>query len=369
MRQISNLKDSVAGILSGIDIGNVANLYGAFERAARVFVQRAKIPETQGTQDISLYSGVTDYLIDNRIYGTSIMDIRPQGISRNSIDFVYKKLGDDFDRTKQFVYSGTMATFAYQQGTPIIRIVSSHTPAKTILDSMNDTTGWITSGNASGLAQDKSFYYQQPASLRFNLGAGGSQGLLTKTINPIDLTAYQGVGVAFLAIELPTATDFTSIGVKIGSDSANYYTISNTVSTLGAFVSGEFLLIPLDLANATPTLSPDITKIAYLQVYLNYNGTAQTNVRVGQLFITNPSPFQIIYASAGFFLSGGVVSTSITSDSDEILAKSIKYGALPIKQPASISTDTSTSEMESMTSTRTRFYHITQTFISSICYR
>src|ERR1035437_1838910 len=105
MKIVSNLKDEVAGLLSGLDLTNVDSLYGAFQRAARVLTQRAPIPETQGTQNITLYSGVTDYLIDTRIFGTSIYDIRPQGISRTAWDFVFKKFGDDFDRQKQYMYN------------------------------------------------------------------------------------------------------------------------------------------------------------------------------------------------------------------------------------------------------------------------
>ena len=348
-RKVINLKDGISALLSGIDLSNVADLYGAFQRAARVFVQKAKIPETQGTQNLSIYSGVTDYLIDTRIYGTSVMDIKPQGVSRSSSDFVYKKLADDFDRAKQFIYSGTIATFAYQQGTPIIRIVSSHTSPQAFLDRMSDTTGWVASGDASGLTKDSSFYYQSPASLRFNLATAGSQGLLTKTITSTDLSSYQNVGVAFLAIELPTASVFTSIGIKVGSSASNYYDVSNTQSTLGAFVSGQFLLIPFDTASATAVGSPDATKITYLQVYLNYDGTAQTNVRVGGLFIALPTPMQITYASAGFFLSGGVVSTSITTDDNEIILNDSAYQIYEYECALSVLQQTGGASADSMT--------------------
>lgn len=322
-RIVSNLKDSVAGLLSGLDVNQVDNLYGAFERSARLLIQKAKIPETQGTQNIMLYDGVTDYLIDPRIFGTNVLDIRPQGISRWRGDFVYKKFGDDFDRMKQIRYLGTYCTFDYSNGTPIIRIVSSITKQRNILDLMNDVTGWTANASLTNLTADPSFFYQTPASLRFNLANAGSQGTLTKTINSLDLTAYKASGVAFLAVELPT-TNFTSFELRIGSSASNYYTITNTTGTLG-FVTGQFMLVAFDMSLATIVGTPDISKITYLFVGLNYNGTAQTNVRVGNLFISLPSPMQILYGSAGFFRIGSVVSTSITTDNDEIILNDSAY--------------------------------------------
>lgn len=324
---ISNLKDSVAAKLSSIDLANVDNLFGAFETAARVFVQKAKVPETQVKQQLTIYAGVTDYLADTRLFGRGLIDIQPQGLRRQVNDFVYLKYQDEFDRLKNNVNWGynTISTFDYTNGTPVIRIVSKYTPQQIILDPMSSTTGWVAEGNASGLALDSSFFYQNPGSLRVNLAFSGSQGTLTKTITSTDLTSYLGVGVVFLAVEVPTGSNFTSFGVKIGSSASNYYTVSNTVCILGSFTSGQFMLIPLDLSLATTVGTPDITKITYIQVFANYNGTAQNNVRFGSLFISLPTPVTIIYSTAAFFSVAGVLSDSITAVTDTIILNDAAY--------------------------------------------
>ena len=51
MKTVLDLKDGVAGILSGIDITQISDLNGALERAARVVVQKAKIPKTPKPQN------------------------------------------------------------------------------------------------------------------------------------------------------------------------------------------------------------------------------------------------------------------------------------------------------------------------------
>lgn len=348
-RTVTTLKDSVAAILSGLDLAQVDNVNGAFERAARVFVQKAKIPETQTKQNITLYDGVTDYSFNSGVFGTSIVDIRPQGISRLRNDFVYKRLQDDFDRNKDYLTNGTMATFDYKNGDPIIRIKTTLTTPKIVLDTMNATTEWTAGGNASGLVADQTFYWQSPASLRFNVSSASSQATLEKTITQVDLTSYQGVGVIFLAIELPDASHFTSIGIQLGSDSSNYYDVSNTQSTLGDFVSGEFMLIPLDLADASTTGSPDITKIDYTKIYIDTDGSAQSNVRCGGLFISLPSPFQILSSTAGLFRVGETISNSITTVADEIILNDAAYTIYEYECALQVLQQTGGSNNDSMT--------------------
>jgi len=322
LKTVSDLKDSVAGILSGLDLQNVDNLYGAFQRAVRVLIQKADIPEASGLQNIILYDGVTDYPANTDIFGTAIRDIRPQGISRNPWDFVNKQFDDDFDRQKGWLPSGVKATFEYNAGVPTIRIVSANVTPKAIIDSLTDDTGWVASGSASGLAVDGSNYYQSPGSLRFTL-TGASVGLLTKTLTtPLDLSDDEDLGVAFLAIQIPsgaTAANLTSIQLKLGSSSGNYNNVSNTTGFLGAWVAGQWLLVAFDFSAASETGTPDWSAIDYVQVSITHAGTF-TNFHVGGLWISIPRPNQILYQTAAVFQeSGSSPSTNIASDNDTIL--------------------------------------------------
>lgn len=324
-RTVSTLKDSVSAKLSSLDLSNVDNLFGAFETAARVFEQKAKVPETQVKQQMVIYSGVTDYLADDMIFAKSVIDIQPQGITRQSSDFVWLQYQSDFDRMKQYVQFGTKCTLDYDNGTPVIRIVSSYTPPKLVLDPMNATSGWTADGvGASGLVADNSFFYQAPASLRFNLNSGQTQGTLTRTIDSVDLTDYQSTGVVFLAIEIPSSTAFTSFQLKLGSSASDYYLVSNTAGTLGN-VAGQFMLVAFDLSLATMVGNPDITQISYAQILINYDGTQQNNTRCGDLFISLPTPVTVIYGAAAFFSESGVITNEITDDNTVIILNDAAY--------------------------------------------
>lgn len=328
MKTIGQFKDSVAAILSGVDLSNVENLYGAFERAARTMIQKADIPEAYGKQNLTLYSGVYDYACDTRIFGSAIKDVRPQGNTRIQNDYVYRDQVEDFDRKKNFIANGTRVTFDYDKGTPILRVVTTLTIDKIILDTMGETTGWSALGDATSLTQDTAIYYQAPASLRFDLVAAGSFGYLEKTLTtPLDLTGYQSMGVGFLAVYLPTGTDFTDIVLRLGSDSSNYYRVASTSAFLGAFPSSEFTLVAFNLASATIAGSPDITNINYIRLGFTYNGTAQTNVRVGGLWLSLPCPTQLLYQTAAIFIPSGSTtpSTTITDDNDSIILNDAAY--------------------------------------------
>lgn len=328
-KSVFDLKNSVAGILSGLDLSNVDNLDGALERAARVLIQKADVPEASGTQNIVLYSNVYDYPCDTRIFGTALNDIRPQGVSRLPNNFVFKRSSQDFDRTKQYVGITTMATFDYYNGSPIIRIVSNQPQQRIIIDQMNATTGWVASGSASNLVQDSAVYYQSPASLRFTL-TGTSTGSLTKTLpNSLNLSSYQGVGVAFLAIEMPlgtAATNLTSIALEVGSNSSNYGTVTQTQGFLGAWVSGNWLLVAFDFATAVNTGTPNWSAIQFVKVSIATSATI-TNFRVGGLWICQPSPAQILYQSAAIYVPQGstAAQTTITSNTDTIVLNDAAY--------------------------------------------
>lgn len=321
-KTVSQLKDGVAAILSGLDMGNVPDLNGTLERAAANMITRCYIPEASGIQNISLYSGVTDYPIYENIYEADLIDIRPQGISRPIWDFTVKTNQATFDRTKGYYSNGTRAAFQYNQGTPIIRINTNNTTPQVLLDAMNSTTGWTVAGTASSLAQDTSSYWESPASLRFNVTVG--TGTLTKTINQADISSYQGVGVAFLAVYIPDVSLLTSISLKLGSSSTDYYSVTSTTGFTGAWTSDNWLLVPFDFATATPTGTPDWAEVDYAEVSVIASGT-QTNFHVGQLFIAQPCPYQILYQSPSIFLVSGATSPTITTNNDEIILNTAPY--------------------------------------------
>lgn len=324
-RTVKTLEDGVAALLTRKDLNSVNNLFGALERAFRTFLQKASIPEASTSQIVTLYDGVTDYAAVSPMFGSTVIDIQPVGQPRQNFD-ISKRVGiEDFDLNKQYAPSGYMISFETINGIRVMRIKSRFAPTRIVIDPMSATTGWATGGTASGLAQDKTFYYFNPASLRFTLTGAGS-GYLEKTLtNSVDMTAYQGIGVGFLELELPTL-NLTSVELRIGSDSSNYYAVTQTQGQMGAWTAGKFLDTPFDLSGATTVGSPDITKIKYVRLTFVTSGTI-TNLRCGYFSFSLPSQHEIFFTTSGIFknATSGVISNYISDDTDIVLLDDAAY--------------------------------------------
>lgn len=328
MPTVADLREDVSAILTGVDLDEVPNLYGSFERAVSTFIQKAPVLEASGRDPIMLYDRVTDYLAPETIFGGALIDVRPQGVPRNAWDDVEKMPILRFDLSKNYqTPSGYRVTFESRKQTLIMRIAQDFAQKSITLDTMTQTDGWVLSGNATGLAQDTTVFYHQPASLRFNLTNAGSVAAMTKTLtNALDLSSYEGVGVAFLAIYMPISTAITSVQAKIGSSPTDYYAITETAGFLGSFYSNDFFLIAFDLAGIAATGSPDFSSVDYIQVTLNFNGTAVPNVRLGDFFISLPSAHEVLFYSPAVFVSGtNDASTYISNDQDTILFHPASY--------------------------------------------
>lgn len=335
---VGELKASVAGLLQGINLENVTEINAAIERAARTVLQQADVPEASGRTAITLYDKVFDYSAPTTIFGGALNDLRPQGISRTPLDVVYKQPIELFDRTKALLPNGYQVTFEYDNGTPIFRVAQHKAKAAVVLDAMNDTTGWVAAGSASALVADATVFYQSPASLRFTL-TGSSTGTLEKTLtNALDLSEYEDVGVAFLAIRIPdgaTASTLTSLALRLGSSSSDYDEVSETEGFLGAWVSGDWLLVAFDFAGSTGTGTPDWDALDYVQVRLAHTATL-TNFRVGYLLLALPSPHEMLYQSSAIFSVSGTLSQTITTDGDTIILTDPAYQLLEFESALTV---------------------------------
>lgn len=329
LHTVGELKAGVQGLLQNITLSKVVNINGALERAARTVVQQADVPEASGMQSITLYDGVHYYEAPNILFGGAVNLIRRQGEASSPLDYNYKVPVDTFTRTKQFLPNGYMLDVEYKNGTAMLGISSPIPKPRVIIDPMNSTDDWTAGGSASGLVEDETVYYQQPASLRFTL-TGSSTGTLTKTLtNALDLTAYEGVGVVFLAIYTPSATSFTSAVVRLGSSATDYFTTSTeTEGFLGAWTANDWTLIALDLAGATETGTVDIENVDYVQVRLAHSATI-VNFRVGYLWTSLPMPNEILFQSSAIFrTSAGVQTQNITGDGDTVILNDAAYTLL-----------------------------------------
>lgn len=328
MYVVAQLKDKIKGLLGNIDITKIPDFNGAIERAARSMSQKITIPEAGGRRPYLVYDQVFDNVAPPTIFGGAVVDFRPQGVVRTPWDDTYRQQVMAFDQTKCLLSNGVALTFEWRNGVPIMRVAKTRAPTSTLIDPMDSITGWVAGGHATSLALDSQVYYQSPYALRFSASTSGDSYLEKTLTNTIDLTNYKGVGMVFLALYTPDATDLTSISLRLGSSSANYVLASATQGFVGAWWANDYLLVALDLSQVTTVGTPDFTKMNYVRVTATTT-TAINNIRFGRLFVGLGAPYELLFKTAAIFLdSSGNPSSQITSDNDQIILNDAAFTIL-----------------------------------------
>lgn len=331
--QVSDLRQSIRGILTGLNTNNVVDWNGKLQRVATTILMKGDIPEMSDRYALDLYDGVFDYVSPPNLFGSLVQDVRPQGVSRNRFDIPYKKPLMDFDLMKQRLNNGVLLTFEQRGVQQVMRLAQTRATPRVDLGSVAVLGTWVAGGAAQSLALDQTVFYQSPAAIRLNLNSapGGGLGYAETTINSANLSAYQGVGVVFVAIRLPdanAASSVSSIGVHVGNNNANYWDVSATQGFLGAWTYGDFLIVALDLANASTTGSVTNTAITYLRVYFNYtSATPINNVYIGGVWVSLPTPYEIPFETTALFCPSGSTTRqkTTTTDSDVIILGDAGY--------------------------------------------
>lgn len=331
MNTVSQLIDEVGGILTGVDVlNNTTNLDAAIARGVRNFIQQAYVPEATGRQNYMIYDGVFDYLAPPLIFSSLINDFRPQGITRQYNDMVFRRQMEIFDREKLLCPSGYLITFEYRNGVPIMRVAQTNATQKTVVDDMTEITGWVTSGVATNLVEDQTVYYQSPSALRYGV-SGAGVATLTKTLTyPMSIASYQGVAVGFLALRVDDTANIanlTNIQLILGSSPTNYVSLTQTTGFLGAFTIGNFILVAFNLALATTVGTPNFGAINYVQIN-TATGGAIPNIWFGGLFLSLPSPFELLYQSSAIFSGAAGLSNNIKQNSDYVILGDAAYNIL-----------------------------------------
>lgn len=317
---VANLKDSISSQLTGLNLSNVNNPNGIIQRSARELATLIYLPDSVNRTQVTLYDGVIDYNAPSGIYGQNIIDLRQQGMARNEADFVYRQNIETFDRNKGLATTGWNVTFENISGVQRMRVASNVPTPKIELDPMNATTNWVIGGAGSALATDNTVFWNLPDSLRFTVTGNSTSTLTNSKIPKSDFTDYKGVAQVFLAMRTPDITNLSSVQLRVGTDASNYYQVSGvTQGFLGAWVVNDWALTNFDLSKATTVGAPTVTDIEYVQLTFTHAATI-TNLYVGELFASLPSPHWLYNLTTSIFqASGASPSSTIVNDNDTVL--------------------------------------------------
>lgn len=318
---ISDFKTRIQQKIHGRALDKVQDVYGLIYEASNNLKLAIDPKEMQRIEPLTnaVYDDVYSYACPSDLKGDGIVDVRPQ-VNRSIRDNFHQTYAPRFDRIKAFESlavenDGTLKT---------LRLNSSKPPAGPTVNALNSVTEngtWAADGTyATDITTDQINYVAGSGSVRFNLAsdAGSQTGYIqNSTMTAVDLSDIADVGALFAWVYLPTASNFTSVSLRWGSSTSDYYSVTATTTHVNSSFVNGWNLLRFDWPTTVASGTPVDTAIDYLRVSFVYNGTAMNGVRVDNIVARNGVIFDVVYNSDYMFRnSSGTWIIKPTADTD-----------------------------------------------------
>lgn len=333
---VTQLKADLTGALHGTTLNQITGLDNLIYRAARQVLLDVDPQETKRIVPFAnpIFSNVYDYAVPSDLKGNKVIDIRPQ-VNRQLRDVFTQTYNQVFDTTK-VLNNQNQFTILYNTGVKTIRIDAPYLPPGITINTADSITGngtWVVGGTASNLTVDNVNYASGAGALKFDLAAGapGSVGFLeNSTMSAVDLTDHLNQATEFLYSSFPTASNFTDVKLRWGTDAANYYELTFTTTFEATTFQNGFNLLGSPWLGATVVGAPTVSSIAYVRVSWTYDGTAQTGVRLDNIVSRLGSILELEYYSKFLFsdAASGAFHETVTDDSNIINLDTESYNLL-----------------------------------------
>jgi len=169
------------------------------------------------------------------------------------------------------------------------------------IDGMNTLGSWAAVGDAGTPTLDSANYVKGSASIRFDIGAGGTTtaGIYNSAVSTFDVTDYKTEGSCFVWVYLSNATSITNFILRVGSSSSAYYSMTATTTNEGAtFVTG-WNLLRFDFSGKSTTGTPDDDACVYVSLYMTKAAgkVSQTGFRFDNLIMALGVYYDVLYYS------------------------------------------------------------------------
>lgn len=174
---------------------------------------------------------------------------------------------------------------------------------------------WTGASGAGNVATDSYEYFEQSASISFDLTAATGATVTNSNISSKDISSYENRGNFYFNIYLPTITGLTSITIKVGSSASNYWTTTVTTDYIGdAFVANNWNKCKGTFTTSVGT--PDASAVTYIQVTITCSSTTATGYRIENFFVSENVPILYEYYSNNFCYDvSGTAKTTVFNDS------------------------------------------------------
>lgn len=152
-------------------------------------------------------------------------------------------------------------------------------------DSLTANGTWAATGDATNLTIDTIIFEEGNGALNFDVSAGTSLVVSNSSMNPQNLETLENKSHWTVKVDLPTITNFTSVTLRWGNDlDTNYWELAQTVPAGAITLATGVNTFAFNWADATPTGSPDATKVDSVRVTILYSAsTTDTDFRIDDI--------------------------------------------------------------------------------------
>lgn len=262
---------------------------------------------TKRTKTFYFIDGINEYNLKDYVGcscqdndgATSILDfkngydLRPIGVTGRSLGL--KEVKDVREKIRR-----NAVTFEYgvENGTLVVNYPRQISAEIHNCDSLTSNGTWTASGDASNLTIDSVILESGSGALNFDTVAGTSLILTNSTLSSKDLEALQNKSHLTMKVWLPTITNFTSIRVRLGSSSGDYWEKTETAPAGNKTLQAGKNTFAFRWASSTQTGSPDFSAVDYIQIVITYSGaTTATDFRIDDIRLGTEVEMELEYYS------------------------------------------------------------------------
>lgn len=333
MYSIQDLKNDLQGVLHGTQLNQIQNLNGVINRAARTLLLDVDPQETKRTLEFTnpIFNTVFQYPIAVDVKGNKLIDIRPQ-VRRLPRDIWTQGYNQAFDIAKQNVFSlANMFTMNFNTGIKTVLINSPFLNPPVIINQADNTTDngtWAVGGTASNISTNNTNFVQGAGSLQFNVTVGTGYAE-NSTMTAVNLSNVVNQSYLFVYVYVPTGANLTSVNLRWGSDSSNYYSSTVTQNQQAVAFQNGWNLCQFIWSSASVVGSPIVSAVDYIRVSLTMTGT-NTGCLVNGVNSILGTILEYEYYSKYLFRDSitGAFQETVTDDSNLINLDTESYNLL-----------------------------------------
>lgn len=311
---ITTATAELTAMLQNVNINNVSYPYGVFNRAKRQLLSDVDAVGTKKVASLgTIFNGIFDYIAPIDLKDMKIIDIRPQSNRSGVLNRSYSQYFD--------INKGLENLFGVKMnsGVRTLKISNVNAPAPIVINNASAQNNGTWAGTVLNITTDNINYINGGA-LKFDLDAIPASYIENSTMNAIDLTEHANQSTIFFYVYLQRASGVKSIELRWGSDSTNYYSVTNTTTQEGLAFQNGWNLIKCAWEGATKVGSPVNSAINYIKITLNTDSTSQTGCKINYLTSNMGEIMETEYYSSFIFKDTlGAFKSDVTSNEDEIV--------------------------------------------------